>query len=203
MSAPPVDVVEYDDERLAAGEGFDKRANGPKRLFRTTQPVREPNHLAEPLCDERGIIGAFQKRRQSREVLVGRGSVVEPRSVANCLPNWPVRDSLSVRKTSSASDERVVRDISDELADEARLPDAGRSDDREQLAGPVAERLLERVVEAPLLTLSSDHGRVEAATGVELEWTHSDEPPVISSRLDLGGNSDERQRPLVDKQLAG
>jgi hypothetical protein len=146
--------------------------------------------------DHLGLLGGtgFQEPPKG-ELRLGRGSAddgvgLDPDRDEQ-LDERPVRNPLAVRKATATSDQGTIRDVLDELTDEARLPNTGHSDDGEQLARSVTERLFERVVEAPPLTLSADHGRIETLSGVELERAYSEEVSMVADHFDVRRIADE------------
>ena len=96
-----------------------------------------------------------QRRRIEVELPCGR-------QLLQHLDHRPVGDPFSVGQAAPAHDARAV-DRADELRGQARLADAGRPEDREQLAGAVRYGLAERLLEAAQLAFAADERRVEAA----------------------------------------
>ena len=61
------------------------------------------------------------------------------------------------------------------LGDEPRLADAGGAQDREQLARPVLDGLLERVGELPALAYAADHRHALALRAPEGVWRNREQ----------------------------
>src|SRR5207248_742667 len=72
-------------------------------------------------------------------------------------------EHLAVGEATAACDQGLVGQIAEELLYEPGLADTGRPEDREELARPVADGLLERVMQAPPLPDPADQRRLEAA----------------------------------------
>ena len=93
----------------------------------------------------------------------------------------------------------LCSDVLEKLPDEPRLPDSGRAENGEELAGVVADRLLERVVQASPLAVATDHRRREATApalrrsggpaGRLVEASSLPVPPRWASRADVVSGS--------------
>ena len=66
-------------------------------------------------------------------------------------------------ETAAAQDVGRVGDPLDEVGDEPRLPDPGRSEEGEQSTTPVSDRILVVTPEALTLALASDERCLEAS----------------------------------------
>src|ERR687891_722095 len=119
------------------------------------------------------------------------------------LEHRPVGDSLAVRKAPAFGDGSSTCDVVQKLVDESRLADACRPQDREELARPVAERLLEGIVEPTPFTLAPENGRDEPTRVAALRVHESNEPQGGSrrmrERLDDDGVAHDPARQLVDE----
>jgi hypothetical protein len=116
-----VQVVEDADERAFLRSFLQELAEGPGDLLGARLLLALPQQRAER--DRSGGIG-------------GKG--VE---LLQQLQHRPVADPLAVGEAAAAHDGRI--EISQELVHEPRLAHPGRSQDGEQLAGAVCDRLLE------------------------------------------------------------
>src|SRR3954469_23948669 len=74
-------------------------------------------------------------------------------------------------------------EVLEELADEPRLPDARDSEHGEELTGSVADRLVERVLQAPALPRTADHRRIEPACTSRGDHRDVDDAPGAARRL--------------------
>ena len=106
----------------------------------------EPEAVSSPRIDASGPV-----------VVAGRHELLDD------LRHRPVADPLAVGEAAAADDGRVH--AGEELLREPRLADAGRAEDREQVARAVADDVGERALEQLALPLAADHRRVVAAAG--------------------------------------
>ena len=116
VSSAPVDVVEDADQRPLGGAA--------------SSSLRK----AQAISSARGR--QLARRRGATRIACSRCS--GPADAGSCLSDLdhrPVGDALAVGQAAAADDERV--EPSEELGHQARLADAGRPEDREQLAGAV------------------------------------------------------------------
>ena len=160
----PVDVVEDEHERPAACERLDERPDRPERLLgaahvgpRARRPRRAAARRARRPRPRRASAASLARFSSGR---VGSSRPAASRT-ASSTGQYVIPSPYGRQRPRATM--RFRRDVVDELTDEPRLPDARRSENREELAGPVADRLLERVVQSAPLTLAADHRRVEAA----------------------------------------
>ena len=161
----PVDVVEDDDERLArapaprtasARTGSRPRRPPRPRRGRSTRPRRCATSSASVLL-------ARGPRSASRSPSAGESASSSPTaSLMTSSSGQNVMPSPYGRQRPRTTSARP-RDVGEELSDEPGLADAGRAEHREELAGAVADGLLERVVQPPALALAADHRGDESA----------------------------------------
>ncbi len=161
----PMDVVENDDERASASHRLQEPARRVEAVLGSSAPLGEADELGDPLSDEPGLrLVAHELHEPCLALLAGR-RVVQLGEILDCFEQWPERDSIPVRQTAATSDECARGDVFEKIPDEPRFADAGRPENREELAGAVADRLLERVVQAPPFAVATDH-RGEKATAL-------------------------------------
>ena len=146
-----------------------------------------------------------------RPAATGSGS--RRRELLDHLDHRPVGDALAVGE-AAAADDRAPSSESEELGDQPRLADAGRPEDREQLAGAVAER--------PGRTRRGDGAArvsrptIGARRGGAEPWSPCTDEQAVGrhrlglalqrerlDRLDLDRVAGEPQRLLADQDLAG
>ena len=77
------------------------------------------------------------------------------------LDERPVGDPLAVREAAPAQDVGRVADALEEVGDEARLPDPGRAEQREEPARAVGDRILVVAPQPLPLALAADERRLE------------------------------------------
>ena len=160
----PVDVVKHDDQRASSAECLEEQAYRIEVLLDPCSRLGHADDLEHTLSDELGIgCLVFDELDESGSVLLHGRTVVELGHVLECFQEGPERDPLAVWETPTACDERSLGNVLQELLDEPRLPDARRPENREQLAGAVADRLLEGVVQASTLSLAAHHRRRETS----------------------------------------
>ena len=129
----PMEVVDDDDQRPAGRDRLDQPARRPECLFDRERARGQPDGGLEPL--RHSAVGGEHRpdplARGLRRILVGD---------AGCLPDHlgqrPERDALAVRQAPAAQDRDAVG-AAHELLQQARLPDAGWSEDRHE-PGPAS-----------------------------------------------------------------
>jgi hypothetical protein len=137
----------------------------------------------------------------------------DPGRALDDLDDRPERDPLAVGEAAAEEDGGLVVDRVGELGDETRLPDAGRPQQREQVAGPVDGCALERLAEQGELALAADERRLRPARGRGRARDHGDQPPggdrvflalelQLGHRLDHDRVADEAVRRVADQRLA-
>ena len=158
----PVDVVEHEDDRALASEMLEQLADRPERVLRGAElsPAEQAGDLArDPIpigCAGEDRVELGPRRR--RWVALG-----DPRSLMHHVREWEEGDPFAVREASSAEEGRLASRPRLELVDEARLPDACRPHQREEVGGSFGHGALERVLEEGELLRSADHRRVEVS----------------------------------------
>ena len=184
----PVQVVEQADKRLSL------------RLML--------EELPETPCDLVGGGGRLglseQRLERSRGVALGQCA-----ELLQDLDDGPVGDPLAVGEAAATHDPRI--EAPQELGCQARLPDAGRSENREELARAVFHRLLEGVTQSAQLRRAPDHLSCEAALDLagDRQQRHagtSSALPLSSRRRSSPTSTAARTRRSVllpDQHLAG
>ena len=92
------------------------------------------------------------------------------------LDERPVRDALPVRKAPPTKDVGCVAHALEEVSDEARLPDAGRPEQREESTGGVRNRILVVAPETLALPVSPHERRLEPPRERVCVVQHPEEP---------------------------
>jgi hypothetical protein len=95
----------------------------------------------------------------------------------------------------------LPREVGQQFLHEARLADPGQTEHGEQLAGAIADRLVERVAQPPTLTLPPHHRRDEAP----LLTANLADVDHVPRRVDLVGDYSVTDQPVgcgVDYHLA-
>ena len=146
------------------------RLQALKRSSRSARrPLDEPEELLEPGLDPLPLRGVGDVLRERLAQLAERRGLVlrldDPRAAAKHLRERPVRDSVAVGEASAAVPvdgvDHAVRVLL-ELPGEARLPDAGDPDHRQQVCATLGRRRVEEVLDEPELALATDERRLEA-----------------------------------------
>ena len=154
-----MDVVDDQDHRPRPGDVLEELADGPRGVLDRAR-IRPPEQAADKPRDPVAVLHAGHQRRQLRD---RRGRVIgvdDPRRLSDDLADRVEGDAIAVRETAAAEDRRVL-DAVEELADEARLPDAGRPEQREQVRGPLGPRAIQPAPNEVELRGTSDHRGVE------------------------------------------
>ena len=191
----PLDVVEDAEQRFLCGFRFEELPESPRDLVGCRRPVSLSQHGLERLPGG------------------GLDEGVRVRDLLDDLDDRPVGDPVAVGETPAAHDRRPV-DRRQELRDQPRLPDAGRAQDGEEIAGAFAGDVVEGVAEELQLAVSADHGDVSPADErrrlrVQREQTvcgHGLRFPFRVKRrdsLDRDGISNEPDRVRADEDLPG
>ena len=141
----PVDVVEDGDDRGRLSRSFEQLAHRPGNLLARGRRLL----LAQQLLDRR------QRGRLEPELASGRELLQD-------LDHRPVGDPLAVRQAPPADDGGVL-DGAEELGCQPRLADAGRAENREELARAVVDGLRKRLLQPAQLAVAPDERRVEPA----------------------------------------
>ena len=176
---------------------LDERPHGGEGLLDAAQPIGEANDPTEPLCDQVSVGIAVKHRSELLQVLLRGSGVVEVGGVAHGLEHRPIRDALSIRKTTPPRHQGAVGDILDELRYKAGLPHAGCAEEGEELARAITDRLLERIEQSPPLAFSPDHRRVEPARGDEFDGVDLEKPSVFANCLGTNCGAHEPLCPQV------
>ena len=141
----PVDVIQHDDERSTLRERPEQHPHGPRDLLDRGHHASFAEHrLNGP--GSGGIqpeVGKALLRRRTEQLL-------------EHLDDGPVGDPVAVGQTATLNDRDTV-EPGEELVGQTRLPHAGGTENREQLAGPVGLGLSKCGLQATQLALSADH----------------------------------------------
>ncbi len=183
-----LDVIEHDHDWSLRRGMVQRLAEGPGDL----------------VCRRHGLALAEQRTDRRRGGRLRRQRV----ELLQDLDDRPVRDPVAVGEAAAADDRRLER--CETLRNQARLPDAGLPDDRDELAAPLRLHCVPRFPEELALALAPDEPRLVAPRrhvadvqqpedgnrcGLALQRERLD-------RLDLDRVSDQRQRRLSDQHLA-
>jgi hypothetical protein len=122
----PLDVVEDAEQRFLRGFRFEELPESPRDLVGRRRPVSLSEHGLE------GLPGGGL----DEGVCVG--------DLLDDLDDRPVGDSVTVGEAPAAHDRRPV-DRRQELRDQPRLPDAGRAQHGEEVAGALVGDVVESV----------------------------------------------------------
>jgi len=152
----PVDVLEDDDERPLACERLEQLPRCPEGFLGGGRVAAEPDRRRDPVDDDRRILAVREQLRDPVPLLLEREAVPQLRNVADDLVERPERDPLAVGQAAASHPARPTLERVEEFGGEARLADARCAEDREEVAGPLALRALERVVQDRQLEAPSD-----------------------------------------------
>ena len=155
---------EVDEHRLGPLEVVDHDDLGAFGRARLEQPPEGELRLRRRRADDR--LGLDPDRDQD-------------------LDERPVRDALAVREAPPAKDVGRVAHALEEVRDEARLPDAGRPEEREETARAVGNGILVVAPETLALPLSPDERRLRTAGRGTRRRSSTCEEPKGLDRLRL------------------
>jgi len=120
---------------------LERAAHGPEQLGLRRRIVRQSDGRRQPAGQQLDIALALEQHQQ----LVLRGpaivSLVDLGGTLERLGQRPVGDALAVGQAMPAQDARLIAHGGQELAHQATLADAGRTEQGEQLAAPLADRV--------------------------------------------------------------
>jgi hypothetical protein len=115
-------------------------------------------------------------------------------------------------QAATFNDSRAVVDLRDELGDEPRLADPGRSKQREQLAGGFGGGALEVLAQALQFAAAPDERRVQPASEPRRIWIDPEQAVRLDNlalalqgkldQFDAHGIADELKRLLPDQDVA-
>ena len=161
----PLQVVEDDHERPALRERLEELAHGPRgRLAGAGPGGAEAERLEDQLADQLGLLLAGHEGRDRRARRL-RPRSARAQDLLHDLGQRPVGDALAVGQAVAVQHRRLRAELVRELLHETRLADAGRPDDRQQVARPVLDDPREGVAQRGQRPLAADERRVEAARG--------------------------------------
>ena len=199
----PVDVFDDDDERLIAGELFEQTPYRPERLAGGCLRRGRADGAEDPSRDELRVLAARQDLAHT-VVAAQRPDDGHQR---------PERDPVAVREAASRQCDRLVLQRGAQLGCQARLPDPGRPDQREQPARPGRNRRGIPVPQGFQLQLAADERRVEPSCVCTGALDHREDVPrrewiglalqrQLVARLEHDRVLDESSRRLADEDLA-
>ena len=170
----PVNVVEDQDQRAAAGERLREAPHGAERVF-----ARHDFFVRQSDCRRHGV-------EQTSCLGIGRKHLAQlgvGRDLLEDLDEREVRYPVAVSEAAPTQHDRVTLRI-DELENEARLADAGRPEHGEELTRAVAHRSGVRLDELLQLAAAADERSIEPS--LEARRVRSDtQQPVGDERLRL------------------
>ena len=155
-----MDVVEHNDEWAPTRERLQELAHPIKAFLGACSGsgFGHAHDLDDPLRDELGFGFVLDELYESSSVLFDSCRVVEPGHIFDRFQQGPECDSFPVRKAPPVCNESSFGNVFEELLDEPRFSDPRGPEDREELAGVVADGLLEGIGQAPPLAISAHHG---------------------------------------------
>ena len=142
----PLQVIDDEDQRPAAGEGLEHLPHRPEGLLGRDRLARRLNSSAA---------------RGGRGIVVGRRLLEQPAG-AERLHERPPGQPVAVGQAAAGRDGRRAVDRLQDLGHQARLADPGGAEHGEQLARAIGDRLMESVEQPPPLALAADHRRARA-----------------------------------------
>ena len=122
----PVQVVDDGDERPVGGQDLEQPPHAPEHLLDGVHRPHEPDRRRDAV----GHLGvAAGERGELAARALGRVVLADVRRGAHGLGNRPERDPVAVGQAAAAHDHRRAAEAVGELAQQARLADAGLADD--------------------------------------------------------------------------
>ena len=179
-------VVDDHDQGPLASQRLEQPPDGPERLLDRGIDLLQPDGLADALGHQVGLGIVVQERPQSVPGAIRVVVSMDARRRSHDLTDRPEGDVLPVGQASTAQDERVARLLLEERGDQAALADAGRAQDREELAGAVRLDALERLRQQAQLPDPPDERRIESSQmrrGIRVDT--SETVPAHEGRLAL------------------
>ncbi len=208
----PMHVVEHDHERPAPRQRLQERPDRPERLVHAGRALADPDHLRHAFG---GLLAAAFAGNDPRDLaprLGRRVAVGQAGRLGDDLDDRPERDPLAVRQAPPPERDRARTRGGEELLDQARLADARRSQDREQLALPAGDGPLERLPQQGGFSLAVDQRGVQAPGVAGRARDHLEQPvsadlpePLERHRthgLRRHGVPDQVQRRFAQEDLA-
>ena len=203
---------------LRRREVLEQLAHRPERLLDPGRPGRRRAAGASRVGDESLSAPARSPRAGARRSCAGprsggRAPAIPAASISD-RRDRPERDALAVGQAAALHDRRARPEPRRELGGQARLPDAGRAHDGDELARPRRRHAREAPLEDGELALAADERRVEPAApapapGDDLEQRHAGTGSALplSSSGPTGsadhGVAHEPVGRLADEDLAG
>jgi hypothetical protein len=209
----PVDVVEHEHQRPLAGRGLEEPADRPERLLARGH-LGYAHQLRDVPADELLVLVALEHGADLGLDDIGQIEIGQAGGQLDRLDDREVRDALPVGQAPAAEDLGATGEADHELLDQPGLADAGRPQDREQLAGGVALGRLEGLTELGELSIASHHRRVQATRDRRDHLADAEQTPGRDGlgfplhverldRLGLDGLAHQAIRRMAEEDLAG
>ena len=150
--------------RAAARRQPPRAACGPPRRSRPGGGgLRLAQRARHALDDRLGVLVALQEPASAAALCSGASSSALPARRLDDLAQRPEGEALAVGRQRPADDLRLVAQRSPEVLGQARLADAGRADERDELAAAPATARSKAGAQQLQLALAADERRVEPA----------------------------------------
>ena len=175
----PVEVLDDPHQRTVGGEDRNEPAHGGQLLALRRLLRRQTDH---PGDRSGGLVVLSEERRELPQRLGRRIAGRDVRGLSHGLGRRPEGDAVAVRQTAALQDERIVRDLSDELLEQARLADARRAGDRAQHRSMLARGSFEGREQQAHLPVPPDHRRTHPRPVGEVRPADDDEPGRVLRR---------------------
>ena len=201
----PLEVVDDQHQRAAAGQCLQQPLQRPEGVLGQAGVLAEAEELGDPLGDQVAPLHPGQQLGQPGPGLLGRVVGRDPGRLADDLDHRPHGHAVPEGRAVAAQDAGLVAEAGHELVDQPGLPDPGRAEHADQVAGALGGRPLEQLLEQLLLAAPPDHGGDRPPGPAGAVGEHLQQPPDV---LRLGCPLD-RQRPgrlgldRVDDQPVG
>ena len=157
----PLEVVEHDHDRPLSRERLQEPAAGPEDLLGSGH-LSDPGELRHAFGDRLPVLVVVEETRDTVAEGVGRSLIGRADRLLHDLDHGEERRPFPVRQAASAVDARR-RNAREELFDEARLADPGRSQDRDQVTGRIRHRPFGCLREDGERSATSDHRGIQPA----------------------------------------
>ena len=155
----PVEIVEHHDDRALPAERRQQRTERPEDLVLRSPVVRQPDRAGQRIRDGPGPGVVAEQARDLRARGGGRVLLGDTGRRPHHLAHRPVGDGVAVGRTAAAQDPRAIGQPQQELLDEPRLPHAGFSQHRDDVARAVRDRLTEPRLQDGELRIAADEPR--------------------------------------------
>ena len=143
----PLKIVDHHDQCIVRGDRLQETPCRPGGLLGGGAGLHQSDGSRQTLCDHLGVGLTLQKRLDPGSR--GRGVVFvrDSRQRTDNLPEWPVRDALTVGQASAIHRARLRCVALDEVADDPGLAHPGRAQDGEEVTDALGDDLLPCFVE--------------------------------------------------------